>query len=77
MFETLAAGNTKFTNILNKSHIASSPILSDVLDKLMKMGVVEKRAPINDKNNKKRQDTIFVIILHCFTINIFINIFHN
>ena len=54
VFETLAAGNTKFMNILNKSHIASSPILSDVLDKLMKMGVVEKRAPINDKNNKKK-----------------------
>ena len=34
VFETLAAGNTKFMNILNKSHIASSPILSDVLDKL-------------------------------------------
>lgn len=77
VFETLAAGNTKFTNILNKSHIASSPILSDVLDKLMKIGVVEKDHLLMIRIIRKKLGIIFAIILHCFTINISINIFRN
>jgi uncharacterized protein len=54
VFESLAMGSSKFTDILSKSHISSSPLLSDVLDKLIKMEIVAKRAPINDKNNKKK-----------------------
>lgn len=54
VFEALAMGNTKFTDILNKSHISSSPLLSDVLDKLIKMEIVAKKSPINDKTNKKK-----------------------
>ena len=54
VFEALAAGFSRFSDILSQSHVSSSPTLADVLDKLMKMEVVEKKAPINDENNKKK-----------------------
>lgn len=54
VFEVLALGITKFTDILSKSHIKSSPILTEILNKLTKMEIVEKKAPINDPNNKKK-----------------------
>lgn len=54
VFEQLAVGVSKFSDLLNKSHISSSPALSESLKKLMQMDMVAKEAPINDKNNKKR-----------------------
>lgn len=54
VFEALAQGNTKYKDILSKSHVSSGPTLIDVLDKLIKMEVVEKKAPINDEDNKKK-----------------------
>lgn len=43
-----------FNDILSKAHIESSPILSDCLNKLMNMDVIEYIAPINDKKNKQK-----------------------
>lgn len=54
VFEALAKGNTKYNDIFSKSHISSGPTLIDVLDKLIKMEVVSKEAPINDELNKKK-----------------------
>ena len=54
VFEALARGFSKFSDVLSQSHVSSSPTLADVLDKLIKMEVVEKKAPINDENNKKK-----------------------
>lgn len=54
VFEALAAGYSKYSDILSQSHVSSGPALVDVLDKLMKMEVVEKRAPINDEGNKRK-----------------------
>lgn len=54
VFEALARGFSRFSDILSQSHVSSSPTLADVLEKLMKMEVVEKKAPINDENNKKK-----------------------
>ena len=54
VFEALAKGFSKFSDILSQSHVSSSPTLADVLNKLMKMEVVEKKAPINDENSKKK-----------------------
>ena len=54
VFEALARGFSKFSDILSQSHVSSSPTLADVLDKLLKMEVVEKKAPINDENSKKK-----------------------
>ena len=54
VFEALARGFTRFSDILSQSHVSSSPTLSDVLEKLLQMEVVEKKAPINDENNKKK-----------------------
>lgn len=54
VFEALAWGFSRFSDILSQSHVSSSPTLADVLDKLIKMEIVEKKAPINDENNKKK-----------------------
>lgn len=54
VFEALAKGFSKYSDILSKSHVSSGPSLVDVLDKLIKMEVVEKKAPINDEDNKKK-----------------------
>lgn len=54
VFEALAKGFSKYSDILSQSHVSSGPTLVDVLDKLIKMEVVVKTAPINDSNNKKK-----------------------
>ena len=54
VFEALAQGNSKYKDILDKSHVSSGPTLIDVLEKLIKMEVVEKKSPINDEANKKK-----------------------
>ncbi len=43
-----------YSDILAESHIASSSILSDVLDKLVKMDLIDYVCPINDKNGKTK-----------------------
>lgn len=52
-FFAIANGCKKYTDILNKAHVSSSPALSDILKKLMKMDVIEKVNPINDDSEKK------------------------
>lgn len=54
VFEALSRGYSKYSDILSQSHVSSGPTLIDVLDKLIRMEVVEKKAPINDPNNKKK-----------------------
>lgn len=54
VFEALSRGYSKYSDLLSQSHVSSGPTLVDVLDKLIKMEVVEKRAPINDEENKKK-----------------------
>ena len=54
VFETLAKGYSKYSDILSQSHVSSGPTLVDVLDKLIRMEVVTKTSPINDENNKKK-----------------------
>ena len=47
VFEALAKGHHKYSDILSQSHVSSGPTLVGVLDKLMKMEVV-----IKTKSNK-------------------------
>lgn len=54
VFEALARGFSRYKDILDQSNVSSGPTLVDVLDKLIKMDVVKKEAPINDENNKKK-----------------------
>jgi hypothetical protein len=54
VFEALAKGYSRYKDILDQSHVSSGPALIDVLDKLIRMNVVKKEAPINDANNKKK-----------------------
>lgn len=52
-FTSIAEGNRKFSDILNKSHVSSSPTLVDVLKKLEEMDAISKVSPINDESQKK------------------------
>lgn len=54
VFEALSRGYTRYSDILSQSHVSSGPTLVDVLDKLMRMEVVVKNAPINDTGNRKK-----------------------
>ena len=54
VFEALAAGAVKFSDVLSQAHVSSSPTLADVLERLMRMGMVEKTSPINDPANKRK-----------------------
>lgn len=54
VFEALSRGYTRYSDILSQSHVSSGPTLVDVLDKLMRMEVVVKIAPINDTGNRKK-----------------------
>ena len=54
VFETMARGFVRFSDILSQSKVSSSPALVDILEKLIKMDVVEKTSPINDEDNKKK-----------------------
>lgn len=52
-FMAIAAGNKKFSDILNKSHVSSSPTLVDVLTRLEEMDAINKISPINEETQKK------------------------
>lgn len=54
VFEALSRGFSKYSDILSQSHVSSGPTLVDVLDKLMRMEVVVKTAPINDSSNRRK-----------------------
>ncbi len=54
VFEALSRGYSKYKDILDQSHVSSGPTLIDVLDKLSKMEVVERRTPINDEGNRRK-----------------------
>ena len=54
VFDALTKGYSKYSDILTQSHVSSSPMLANILEKLIRMDVVKKEAPINDENNKKK-----------------------
>ena len=54
VLEAMVKGAVHFGDILSQSHVSSSPTLADTLEKLMAMELVEKRAPINDPDNRKK-----------------------
>ena len=54
VFEALARGFSRYSDLLSQSHVTSGPTLVDVLEKLTRMEVVEKQAPINDVDNRRK-----------------------
>ena len=54
VFDALARGFSKYSDILSQSHVSSGPAMVDVLDKLIRMELVEKQVPINDEKNRKK-----------------------
>lgn len=66
VFEALAKGFTKYSDLLSQSHVSSGPTLIDVLEKLISMQVVEKQAPINDEDNRRKSGYYIVDNLSLF-----------
>ena len=66
VFEALARGYSRYSDLLSQSHVSSGPTLVDVLDRLIKMEVVAKEAPINDENNKRKSGYVIVDNLSLF-----------
>ncbi len=54
VFEAMANGAGKFSEILEQSAFSSSPALADILNRLVGMELVRKESPINDEKNKKK-----------------------
>lgn len=54
VFEALARGYSRYSDIQAQSHVSSGPALAEVLKRLIQMDVVAKETPINDENNKKK-----------------------
>jgi uncharacterized protein len=54
VFGALAKGFSRWSDLLAQSHVSSGPAMADVLDKLISMELVQKRAPINDSQNKRK-----------------------
>lgn len=73
VFEALSRGFSKDSDILSQSHVSSGPTLADVLDKLIRMEVVDKTSPINDSGNKKK---MAYHICDNFITDIFLSIPH-
>ena len=66
VFETLSKGYSRFNDILSQSHVSSSPTLADVLDRLIRMEIVEKQAPVNDENNRRKAGYVITDQLSAF-----------
>lgn len=54
VFGALSQGYSRYRDILAQSHVSSGPAMVDVLDKLVRMELVQKQAPINDPQNKRK-----------------------
>lgn len=54
VFLALADGQTRYRDILAHSGVTSGPTLVNVLNKLIELRLVRRRAPINDPQNRKK-----------------------
>lgn len=66
VFGALSQGYSRWRGILDQSHISSGPAMTDVLSKLIEMGLVQRRAPINDAQNKRKAGYFIVDSLSLF-----------
>ena len=66
VFGALADGYSRYKDILSQSHVSSGPTLVNVLDKLVTMELVQRKAPINDPLNKKKTSYVICDNLSAF-----------
>ena len=66
VFFALADGHSRYKDILDQSHVSSGGSLVNVLDKLVGMELVQRRAPINDPENRKKTSYVIVDGLSSF-----------
>lgn len=62
----LVQGYSRWGDVLAQSHVSSGPAMADVLDKLISLEIVQKRAPINDPANKRKSGYFVVDPLSLF-----------
>lgn len=53
VFEAMAKGATRFSDLYDSSVFSSSPALADSLKRLVDMGFLKKTIPANSENNKR------------------------
>ena len=66
VFGTLAQGYSRWGDVLAQSHVSSGPAMSDVLEKLISLELVQKRAPINDPTNRRKSGYFIIDPLSLF-----------
>lgn len=66
VFGALAQGYSRWGDVLAQSHVSSGPAMADVLDKLISLELVQKRAPINDPANRRKSGYFVVDPLSLF-----------
>lgn len=66
VFGALADGYSRYKDILSQSHVSSGPTLVNVLNKLVTMELVQRKAPINDPLNKKKTSYVICDNLSAF-----------
>ena len=66
VFGALAKGFSRWSDLLAQSHVSSGPAMADVLEKLISMELVQKRAPINDPQNRRKSGYAIVDPLSLF-----------
>ena len=54
VFGALTQGYSRWRDVMAQSHVSSGPAMADVLDKLVSLELVQKRAPINDPTNRRK-----------------------
>ena len=54
VFGALSQGYSKWRDLLDQSHVSSGQTMTDVLSKLIAMELVQRQAPINDPQNKRK-----------------------
>ena len=66
VFGALAQGYSRWGDVLAQSHVSSGPAMADVLDKLISLELIQKRAPINDPANRRKSGYFVVDPLSLF-----------
>lgn len=54
VFGALTQGYSRWGDVLAQSHVSSGPAMTDVLEKLISLELVQRRAPINDPTNRRK-----------------------
>lgn len=66
VFGALTRGYSRWKDVLAQSHVSSGPAMADVLERLISLELVQRRAPINDPANRRKSGYYVVDPLSLF-----------